>query len=181
MVTDGSSEIGAAKLTNEVLMIMASVPNSVKNMTGVDITQQLSRGGLTGSRVRKWVCLAFKQLCQSSILLSSRSPWPLWGRTEEPTHSHCLGKPSFECVTTITTMMINVTFFRASYHFKDDDLTSKEQKYTNNDERKKNMQIWYLNGHYSITKLCICLCWCDGSPKFASWVILLSITWWFPL
>ena len=53
MVTDGSSEIGAAKLTNEVLMIMASVPNSVKNMTGVDITQQLSRGGLTGSRVRK--------------------------------------------------------------------------------------------------------------------------------
>merc|ERR1712095_250583 len=54
MVADGSSEIGAAKLTNEVLMIMASVPNSVKNMTGVDITQQLSRaGGLTGSRVRK--------------------------------------------------------------------------------------------------------------------------------
>ena len=52
MVTDGSAEIGAAKLTNEVLMIMASVPNSVKNMTGVDITQQLSRsGGLTGSRV----------------------------------------------------------------------------------------------------------------------------------
>ena len=54
MVADGSSEIGADKLTNEVLMIMASVPNSVKNMTGVDITQQLSRaGGLTGSRVRK--------------------------------------------------------------------------------------------------------------------------------
>merc|ERR1739842_78533 len=42
MVTDGSSDIGAAKLTNEVLMIMANVPNSVKNMTGVDITQQLS-------------------------------------------------------------------------------------------------------------------------------------------
>ena len=51
MVTDGSSDIGAAKLTNEVLMIMANVPNSVKNMTGVDITQQLSRTGLTGSRV----------------------------------------------------------------------------------------------------------------------------------
>merc|ERR1711997_332410 len=50
MVTDGSSDIGAAKLTNEVLMIMANVPNSVKNMTGVDITQQLSRTGLTGSR-----------------------------------------------------------------------------------------------------------------------------------
>ena len=52
MVTDGSSDIGAAKLTNEVLMIMANVPNSVKNMTGVDITQQLSRTGLTGSRVK---------------------------------------------------------------------------------------------------------------------------------
>lgn len=50
MVTDGSSDIGAAKLTNEVLSIMANVPNSVKNMTGVDITQILSRTGLTGSR-----------------------------------------------------------------------------------------------------------------------------------
>lgn len=51
MVTDGSSDIGAAKLTNEVLTIMANVPNSVKNMTGVDITQILSRTGLTGSRI----------------------------------------------------------------------------------------------------------------------------------
>ena len=51
MVTDGSGEVGAAKLTNEVLMIMSSVPSTVKNMTGVDITQQLSRSGLTGSRV----------------------------------------------------------------------------------------------------------------------------------
>jgi len=50
MVTDGSGEVGAAKLTNEVLMIMSSVPTTVKNMTGVDITQQLSRSGLTGSR-----------------------------------------------------------------------------------------------------------------------------------
>jgi len=50
MVTDGSSDVGAAKLTNEVLSIMANVPNSVKNMTGVDITQILSRTGLTGSR-----------------------------------------------------------------------------------------------------------------------------------
>jgi len=49
MVTDGSGEVGAAKLTNEVLMIMSSVPSTVKNMTGVDITQQLSRSGLTGS------------------------------------------------------------------------------------------------------------------------------------
>ena len=51
MVTDGSGDVGAAKLTNEVLMIMSSVPTTVKNMTGVDITQQLSRSGLTGSRV----------------------------------------------------------------------------------------------------------------------------------
>jgi len=51
MVTDGNSEIGAAKLVNEVLTIMANVPNSVKNMTGVDITQILSRTGLTGSRI----------------------------------------------------------------------------------------------------------------------------------
>jgi len=50
MVTDGSSDVGAAKLTNEVLSIMANVPNSVKNMTGADITQILSRTGLTGSR-----------------------------------------------------------------------------------------------------------------------------------
>jgi len=50
MITDGSGDIGAAKLTNEVLTIMASVPNSVKNMTGVDITQQLSRTGMGGSR-----------------------------------------------------------------------------------------------------------------------------------
>jgi len=50
MVTDGSGDIGAAKLTNEVLMIMANVPNSVKNMTGIDITQVMSRTGLSGSR-----------------------------------------------------------------------------------------------------------------------------------
>jgi len=50
MVTDGSGDIGAAKLTNEVLSIMANVPNSVKNMTGIDITQVMSRTGLSGSR-----------------------------------------------------------------------------------------------------------------------------------
>jgi hypothetical protein len=51
MVSDGSGEIGANKLTNEVLMIMTSVCQTVKNMTGVDITQQLSRSALGGSRV----------------------------------------------------------------------------------------------------------------------------------
>ena len=51
MVSDGSGEIGAAKLTGEVLTIMTSVPGMVKNLTGVDITAQMSRGGLSASRV----------------------------------------------------------------------------------------------------------------------------------
>merc|ERR1711992_414837 len=50
MVSDGSGEIGAAKLTGEVLTIMTSVPGMVKNPTGVDITAQMSRGGLSASR-----------------------------------------------------------------------------------------------------------------------------------
>ena len=52
MVSDGSGEIGAAKLTGEVLTIMTSVPGMVKNLTGVDITAQMSRGGLSASRVK---------------------------------------------------------------------------------------------------------------------------------
>ena len=51
MIADGSGEIGASKLTAEVLAIIASVPQAVKNMTGVDITATLARGGLGGSRV----------------------------------------------------------------------------------------------------------------------------------
>ena len=51
MVADGSGEIGAAKLTAEVLQIMNSVPMTVKNMTGVDISATLSRGGMGASRV----------------------------------------------------------------------------------------------------------------------------------
>ena len=51
MVADGSGEVGAAKLTSEVLQIMNSVPLTVKNMTGVDISATLSRGGLGASRV----------------------------------------------------------------------------------------------------------------------------------
>ncbi|XP_059092862.1 flotillin-1-like isoform X2 [Tigriopus californicus] len=51
MVSDGSGELGANKLTNEVLQIMQSVPNLVKNMTGVDITTQMSRGGITARSV----------------------------------------------------------------------------------------------------------------------------------
>ena len=51
MVSDGSGEIGAAKLTGEVLQIMQSVPGLVKNLTGVDITAQVTRGGDLRSRV----------------------------------------------------------------------------------------------------------------------------------
>ena len=71
MVTDGSSDIGAAKLTNEVLMIMANVPNSVKNMTGVDITQQLSRTGLTGSRVIFDISLFLKKVPKETKNINS--------------------------------------------------------------------------------------------------------------
>ena len=52
MVSDGTGEIGAAKLTGEVLQIMQSVPGLVKNLTGVDITAQVGgRGGDLRSRV----------------------------------------------------------------------------------------------------------------------------------
>lgn len=53
MISDGSGEVGACKLTGEVLSIMQNVPGLVKNMTGVDISTQIARagGGLT-SRVK---------------------------------------------------------------------------------------------------------------------------------
>ena len=51
MVADGSGEIGAAKLTGEVLTIMQSVPNLVKNMTGVDVTTTMAARGGLGTRV----------------------------------------------------------------------------------------------------------------------------------
>lgn len=37
MVSSGQGEIGAAKLTGEVLQIVTKVPEMVKSMTGVDI------------------------------------------------------------------------------------------------------------------------------------------------
>jgi flotillin len=37
MVSSGQGEIGAAKLTGEVLSIVSKVPEVVKNLTGVDI------------------------------------------------------------------------------------------------------------------------------------------------
>ena len=41
MVSTGDAEIGANKLTNEVLEIMASLPETVHRMTGVDITKKM--------------------------------------------------------------------------------------------------------------------------------------------
>ena len=40
MISDSTSELGASKLTQEVLDIMNSLPAMVKGMTGVDITQR---------------------------------------------------------------------------------------------------------------------------------------------
>ena len=39
MVSSGDGEIGAAKLTGEVLEIMAKVPSLVKSLTGIDMAQ----------------------------------------------------------------------------------------------------------------------------------------------
>lgn len=39
MVSSGQSELGAAKLTGEVMEIITRVPSMVKNMTGVDVTK----------------------------------------------------------------------------------------------------------------------------------------------
>lgn len=39
MVSSGTGEIGAAKLTGEILQIVNKVPDLVKSITGVDITR----------------------------------------------------------------------------------------------------------------------------------------------
>ncbi len=39
MISSGDGEVGAAKLTGEVLEIMAKVPNLVKSLTGIDMAQ----------------------------------------------------------------------------------------------------------------------------------------------
>ncbi|KAK8741525.1 hypothetical protein OTU49_002257 [Cherax quadricarinatus] len=41
MVSTGTSEIGAAKLTGEVMEIITRMPNMVKTLTGVDITKSI--------------------------------------------------------------------------------------------------------------------------------------------
>ena len=40
MVSDGSGDVGAAKITGEVMDIMAKVPELVQKMTGVDISSK---------------------------------------------------------------------------------------------------------------------------------------------
>ncbi len=70
MVADAGGELGAARLTAEVLQMVQSVPNMVKNMTGVDVTANMASGsggrlvsvapaggpggGSIGSRVRNY-------------------------------------------------------------------------------------------------------------------------------
>ena len=39
MISSGDGEVGAAKLTGEVLEIMSKVPNLVKSLTGIDMAQ----------------------------------------------------------------------------------------------------------------------------------------------
>jgi len=43
MVSTGDGPIGASRITNEVLDIMASLPDTVKKMTGVDITTRIAQ------------------------------------------------------------------------------------------------------------------------------------------
>jgi len=43
MVSSGQGDIGAAKLTGEVLTIVSKVPEVVKNLTGVDIIKVKGR------------------------------------------------------------------------------------------------------------------------------------------
>jgi flotillin len=39
MVSSGSSEVGAAKLTGEVLTIVSRIPELVKGFTNIDVTK----------------------------------------------------------------------------------------------------------------------------------------------
>lgn len=50
MISDANSDIGASKLTQEVLDIMQKIPQTVKNMTGVDVSNQLTNRTVTNGR-----------------------------------------------------------------------------------------------------------------------------------
>lgn len=39
MVSNGSGEVGALKLTNEIMTIVTRVPDIVKSLTGIDIAK----------------------------------------------------------------------------------------------------------------------------------------------
>ena len=41
MVSTGEGAVGASRVTGEVLEIMASLPDTVRAMTGVDITKKM--------------------------------------------------------------------------------------------------------------------------------------------
>ena len=41
MVATGDGPVGAGKMTGEIMDIMNSLPDTVKNMTGVDISQRM--------------------------------------------------------------------------------------------------------------------------------------------
>ena len=42
MISDNNSDLGASKLTQEVLDIMNKIPETVTKMTGVDISTQMA-------------------------------------------------------------------------------------------------------------------------------------------
>ena len=42
MISDNASDIGASKLTGEVLSIMGAIPDTVHKMTGVNIAKQMT-------------------------------------------------------------------------------------------------------------------------------------------
>ena len=50
MISDNNSEMGASKLTQEVLDIMNKIPETVNKMTGVDISQQMTNRTNNGRR-----------------------------------------------------------------------------------------------------------------------------------
>ena len=53
MISDNASELGASKITQEVLDIMNKIPDTVNKMTGVDISQQMANK-TNGRRWKIW-------------------------------------------------------------------------------------------------------------------------------
>ena len=55
MVSSGGAEVGASKMTDEVMTIVTKVPDMVKTLTGVDIAKVTTELQLT--QAVNWVCL----------------------------------------------------------------------------------------------------------------------------